>query len=136
MLARRSLTIVLTAAAALAACAASASAQESGGLDIRLGETGCHDLYPLATAFPLLSMFFPGDLSRTPLVRYEIRGLPEGQGFVPFEVAVDGERRGVGGVGPGGLVSAQVALAGAGAAEVRVTSGDRVLASRTYQSRC
>lgn len=126
MLVRRSLTVLLAAAAALAAPAATASAQEPGELDVRLGEAGCHDLSPL----------FPGDLSRTPVVRYAIRGFPEGPGFAPFEVTVAGERRGVGGVGPGGLVSAQVALPGAEATEVRVTSGDRVLARRTYQVRC
>ncbi|MFI0464867.1 hypothetical protein ACH347_12370 [Saccharopolyspora sp. 5N102] len=135
MVGRRSLTLVLTAAAALAAPTATASAETPpGALEVRLGEATCHDLSPLTATFPWLSPFFPGDLSASPLVRYEIRRAADG--LAPFEVTVDGERRAIGTVGRGGLVSAQVPLTNEKATEVVVTSGGQVLANRTYHARC
>ncbi|TDD43570.1 hypothetical protein E1288_25890 [Saccharopolyspora elongata] len=94
----------------------------------------CHDLSPLTATFPWLSPFFPGDLSASPLVRYEIRRATEG--LAPFEVTVDGERRAIGTVGRGGLVSAQVPLTNEEATEVVVASGGQILANRTYHARC
>ncbi|MEV0696461.1 hypothetical protein AB0I53_00870 [Saccharopolyspora sp. NPDC050389] len=135
MVGRRSLTLVLTAAAALAAPIATASGEQPPGvLEVRLGEATCHDLSPLTTAFPWLRPFFPGDLSASPLVRYEIRRVVDG--FAPFEVTVDGERRAVGTVGRGGLVSAQAPLSNEKATEVVVTSGEQVLVNRTYHATC
>ncbi|MEU6268337.1 hypothetical protein [Saccharopolyspora shandongensis] len=132
---RRSRTLVLAAAAALAAPTATASAETPPGvLEVRLGEATCHDLSPLTATFPWLSVFFPGDLSASPLVRYEIRGAADG--YVPFAVTVDGEPRAVGTVGRGGLVSAQVPLTNEKATEVVVTSGRQALADRTYHARC
>lgn len=134
-------TAVLAAFAALAATAAPATAAAepapapAAPLDVQLHDATCHDLSALADSVPLLGEHVE-DLSRTPMVRYEIRGLEQAQGQVPFEVRVDDEVRGTGSVGSGGLVSAQITVNGDGPTNVQVRSGEQVFAERVYDARC
>lgn len=132
-------TTVLAAFAAIAAIAAPATAAAepapAAPLDVRLHDATCHDLSGLTETAPLITSHLQ-DASRTPMVRYEIRGLEQAQDRVPFEVRVDDQIRGTGNVGAGGVVTAQITVNGDAPTTVQVRSGQQVLAERVYDARC
>ncbi|RRO13706.1 hypothetical protein EIL87_22220 [Saccharopolyspora rhizosphaerae] len=134
----RTLTFVLAAVAvavpAAATAATAGAAPAPAPVQVQLGEARCQDMSGAVEAVPMLATAFP-DPAHTASVEYRITALPEAP-RTAYAVKVNGETRGSGSVGGKGLVIGSTALPNGTRSTVEVTSGDRVLASRTYQPAC
>ncbi|SFS85593.1 hypothetical protein [Saccharopolyspora flava] len=134
----RTLTLVLAAAAvavptALTATAA-AAAPAPAPVQVQLGDARCQDMSALVGSMPMLAAAFP-DPAHTPSVEYRITAGPDAP-MTPYAVKVNGETKGSGSVGAKGLVMASTPLPNNTPSTVEVTSGDQVLATRTYTPAC
>lgn len=131
----RMLTVVLAAVAvAIPAAATAGAAAPPAPVQVQLGEVKCQDMSAMVDAMPMLAPAFP-DPARTPVVEYRITAGPDAP-MTPFELKVNGERKGSGSVGAKGLVVSSTSLPNNTRTTVQVTSGDKVLASRTYTPSC
>lgn len=131
----RMLTVVLAAVAvAIPATAATAAAAPPAPVQVQLGEVRCQDMSALVNSMPMLAAAFP-DPSRTPSVEYRITGAPNAP-MTGYAVKVNGETKGTGSVGAKGVVIASTSLPNNARSTLEVTSGDQVLATRTYTPAC
>ena len=133
----RMLTVVLAAVAvAVPATAATAAAAPPAPapVQVQLGDAKCQDMSALVDSMPMLASAFP-DPARTPSVEYRITAAPEAPN-TSFAVKVNGETKGSGSVGAKGVVIGSTSLPNKTRTTVEVTSGDQVLATRTYTPAC
>ncbi|MBQ0922453.1 hypothetical protein [Saccharopolyspora endophytica] len=131
----RMLTVVLAAVAvAIPAAATAASAAPPAPVQVQLGEAKCQDMSAVVASMPVLAPAFP-DGARTPVVEYRITGAPDAP-MTPYEVKVNGETKGSGSVGAKGLIISSTSLPNNTTTKFEVTSGEKVLASRTYTPAC
>lgn len=132
----RMLTVVLAAVAAAVPAAATAAAAPPAPapVQVQLGEAKCQDMSALVASVPMLAAAFP-DAARTPVVEYRITAAPNAP-VTGYAVKVNGETKGSGSVGAKGIVIASTPLPNNTRTTVEVSSGDQVLATRTYNPAC
>ena len=131
----RMLTVVLAAVAvAIPAAATAAAAAPPAPVQVQLGEAKCQDMSAMVAAMPMLAPAFP-DAAHTPVVEYRITAAPEAP-MTPYEVKVNGETKGSGSVGAKGLIISSTSLPNNTTTKFEVTSGEKVLATRTYTPAC
>ncbi|GAA2334819.1 hypothetical protein GCM10009854_08250 [Saccharopolyspora halophila] len=127
-----------TAAAVLAAAAATALAVPATAapqpVQVHLGEVKCQDLSSTVAMVPELQEAFQ-DAAHTPVVGYRITAGPDAP-MTEYQFKVNGEVKGSGAVGAEGLVSSSTSIPNNKQVLVEVTSGDKVLATRTYHPTC
>ena len=131
----RMLTVVLAAVAvAIPAAATAATAAPPAPVQVQLGEAKCQDMSAMVASMPMLAPAFP-DAAHTPVVEYRITGAPDAP-MTPYEVKVNGETKGSGSVGAKGLIVSSTSVPNNTATKFEVTSGEKVLATRTYTPAC
>lgn len=131
----RMLTVVLAAVAvAIPAAATAASAAPPAPVQVQLGEAKCQDMSAVVASMPVLAPAFP-DAAHTPVVEYRITAAPDAP-MTPYEVKVNGETKGSGSVGAKGLIISSTSLPNNTTTKLEVTSGEKVLATRTYTPAC
>lgn len=131
----RMLTVVLAAVAvAIPAAATAASAAPPAPVQVQLGEAKCQDMSAVVASMPMLAPAFP-DAAHTPVVEYRITAAPDAP-MTPYEVKVNGKTKGAGSVGAKGLIISSTSLPNNTTTKLEVTSGEKVLATRTYTPAC
>ncbi|MDI2031301.1 hypothetical protein QFW96_21920 [Saccharopolyspora sp. TS4A08] len=127
-------TAAVAVPAAFAATASAAPAPAPAPVQVQLGDARCQDMSALVGSMPMLAAAFP-DPAHTPSVEYRITAAPDAP-TTPYAVKVNGETKGSGSVGAKGLVLASTPLPNNARSTVEVTSGDQLLATRTYTPAC
>ncbi len=131
----RMLTVVLAAvAAAIPAAATATAAAPPAPVQVQLGEAKCQDMSAVVASMPMLAPAFP-DAAHTPVVEYRITASPDAP-MTPYKVKVNGETKGSGSVGAKGLIISSTSLPNNTTTKLEVTSGEEVLATRTYTPAC
>ncbi|MEV4647925.1 hypothetical protein [Saccharopolyspora sp. NPDC049357] len=131
----RMLTVVLAAVAvAIPAAATAATAAPPAPVQVQLGEAKCQDMSAMVASMPMLAPAFP-DAAHTPVVEYRITAAPDAP-MTPYEVKVNGETKGSGSVGAKGLIVSSTSVPNNTTTKFEVTSGEKVLATRTYTPAC